>query len=103
MQGLATRHAPSWRLIQAHFGLGVAGLLAFSAALAVCAPSLQGFFFQPALLGLVHLCVLGWLMPIAIGALHQLVPVVFEVPVRSEQSKRNCSQRGRILPIDPCA
>ena len=85
MQGLATRHAPSWRLIQAHFVLGVAGLLAFSAALAVCAPSLQGFFFQPVLLGLVHLCVLGWLMPIAIGALHQLVPVVFEVPVRSER------------------
>jgi hypothetical protein len=83
--GLATRHAPSWPLIQAHFGLGVAGLLAFSAALAVCAPSLQGFFFQPTLLGLVHLCVLGWLMPIAIGALHQLVPVVFEVPVRSER------------------
>ena len=83
--GLATRHAPSWRLIQAHFGLGVAGLLAFAGALAVCAPALEGFFFQPALLGLVHLCVLGWLMPIAIGALHQLVPVVFEVPVRSER------------------
>ncbi|HUJ29213.1 MAG TPA: hypothetical protein VLW85_24505 [Myxococcales bacterium] len=84
-QGLGTRHAPSWRLIQAHFGLGVAGLIAFAAALAVCAPSLQGFFFQPVLLGLVHLCVLGWLMPIAIGALHQLVPVVFQVPVRSER------------------
>lgn len=84
-QGLATRHAPSWLLIQVHFGLGVAGLIAFSTALAICAPSLQGFFFQPVLLGLVHLCVLGWLMPIAIGALHQLVPVVFEVPVRSER------------------
>lgn len=83
--GLATRHAPSWRLIQAHFGLGVAGMVAFSVALTACAPSLQGFFFQPTLLGLVHLCVLGWLMPIAIGALHQLVPVVFEVPVRSER------------------
>lgn len=84
-QGLATRHAPSWRLIQAHFGLGVAGLLAFALALVAYAPAIEGFFFQPALLGLVHLCVLGWLMPIAIGALHQLVPVVFEVPVRSER------------------
>lgn len=83
--GLATRHAPSWRLIQAHFGLGVAGLLVFAGALALYAPSLEGFFFQPALLGLVHLCVLGWLMPIAIGAMHQMVPVVFEVPVRSER------------------
>ncbi|HEY5675591.1 MAG TPA: hypothetical protein VIR81_02330 [Myxococcales bacterium] len=84
-QGLATRHAPSWRLIQAHFGLGVAGLIAFSAALLFHASALQGFFFQPPLLALVHLCVLGWLMPVAIGALHQLVPVVFEVPVRSER------------------
>lgn len=83
--GLATRFAPSFRLIQAHFALGVAGMVAFAVALAVRAADVQGFFFQPLLLGLVHLCVLGWLMPIAIGALHQLVPVVFEVPVRSER------------------
>lgn len=83
--GLNTRFAPSFRLIQAHFALGIAGLLAFSAALMSRATEVQGFFFQPLLLGLVHLCVLGWLMPIAIGALHQLVPVVFEVQVRSER------------------
>ncbi len=82
---LATRYAPSFRLIEAHFGFGLVGLVAFSAALLVRATAVQGFFFQPLLLGLVHLCVLGWLMPIAIGALHQLVPVVFEVPVRSER------------------
>jgi cbb3-type cytochrome oxidase subunit 1 len=83
--GLATRYAPSFRLIEAHFGLGLLGLLAFSTALLVRAAEVQGFFFQPLLLGLVHLCVLGWLMPVAMGALHQLVPVVFEVPVRSER------------------
>lgn len=83
--GLATRYAPSFRLIEAHFGLGLLGLVAFSTALLVRATEVQGFFFQPLLLGLVHLCVLAWLMPIAMGALHQLVPVVFEVPVRSER------------------
>lgn len=83
--GLATRYAPSFRLIEAHFGLGLVGLVTFSTALLVRATEVQGFFFQPLLLGLVHLCVLGWLMPIAMGALHQLVPVVFEVPVRSER------------------
>ena len=83
--GLATNHAPSFRLIQAHFGLGALGLCAFAAALVGCAPRLEGHHFQPLLLGLVHLCVLGWLMPIALGAMHQLVPVVFEVPVRSER------------------
>lgn len=84
-QGLATRYAPSFRLIQAHFGLGLAGLFLFALALVAQASSLQGHFFQPWLLGLVHLCVLGWLLPIALGAMHQLVPVVFEVPVRSER------------------
>jgi hypothetical protein len=80
-----TRYAPSFELVQAHFGLGLLGLLAFSAALVACAGGLTGFFFQPLLLGLVHLWVLGCLMPIAIGAMHQLVPVVFETPVRSER------------------
>lgn len=83
--GLQTRFAPSFRLIQAHFALGLLGMCAFAAALAASGPELTGFFFQPLFLALVHLCVLGWLMPIAIGALHQLVPVVFEVPVRSEK------------------
>lgn len=83
--GLATRFAPSFRLVQAHFAFGLAGMLAFAAALVARATAVQGFYFQPLLLGLVHLCVLGWLLPVAIGALHQLVPVVFEVPVRSER------------------
>lgn len=83
--GLATRHAPSFRLIQAHFGLGLAGLLLFSLALVARAVAIDGHFFQPTLLGLTHLCVLGWLLPITIGAMHQMIPVVFEVPVRSER------------------
>lgn len=82
---LGTRFAPSFRLILAHFGLGLLGLLLFSAALVWRADGVSGHFFQPTLLGLVHLCVLGWLLPVAFGALHQLVPVVFEVPVRSEK------------------
>ena len=82
---LGTRYAPSFRLILAHFGLGLIGLLLFSAALVWRADGVDGHYFQPTLLGLVHLCVLGWLLPIAFGALHQLVPVVFEVPVRSER------------------
>jgi hypothetical protein len=82
---LATRYAPSFRLVAAHLGLGLLGLVGFSAALLWRAAAIEGHFFQPTLLGLVHLCVLGWLLPIAIGALHQLIPVVFEVPVRSER------------------
>jgi hypothetical protein len=85
-QGLATRFAPSFRLVNAHFALGTVGLCGFAAALVLRAGAIRGHFFQPLLLGMVHLCVIGWLLPIAIGALHQLVPVVFEVPVRSERA-----------------
>ncbi len=84
-RGLATGHAPSFQLIQAHVVLGLAGACLFGAGLVAVAPEMRGHFFQPHFLGLVHLCVLGWLMPIAIGAMHQLIPVVFEVPVRSER------------------
>lgn len=83
--GLATRHAPSFRLVGAHFAAGLVGALLFGAGLVLAAPGIEGHFFQAHLIGLVHLCALGWLLPIAIGAMHQLVPVVFEVPVRSEK------------------
>lgn len=82
---LASRHAPSFALIQAHFVAGLLGACLFGAGLAWASPALEGHFFQGHLLGLVHLAVLGWLLPIAVGAMHQLVPVVFEVPVRSER------------------
>ncbi|MBI1949530.1 MAG: hypothetical protein HYS27_27840 [Deltaproteobacteria bacterium] len=91
--GIATRHSPSFALVQAHFGVGMVGMAAFAAALVWFAARLAGaeagqlgsHYFQPTLLGLVHLCVLGWFLPVALGAMHQLLPVVFEVPVRSER------------------
>ncbi len=83
--GLGTRFAPSFALIRAHFGFGLVGLAVLSAGLIAYAGDLKGYYFQPHLLGLVHACVLGWLLPTAFGAMHQLVPVVFEVPVRSER------------------
>jgi hypothetical protein len=85
MPELAIDRSPSLRLVEAHFGLGLAGLCAFGVALVAASTSLQGYFFQPVLLGLVHLCALGWLLPIALGALLQLVPVVCDVPVHSER------------------
>ncbi len=85
MNPLVTSHSPSFSLVRAHFVFGIVGMGAFAAALLATAPALTGHHFQPLMLGLVHLCVLGWLLPIAIGAMHQLIPVLFEVPVRSER------------------
>lgn len=83
--GLATRHSPSFGLIKAHLGLGLLGMLAFAGALVWRAAAVEGHYFQPTLLGLVHLAALGWFLPVTLGAMHQLLPVVFEVPVRSER------------------
>ncbi len=91
--GIATRHSPSFTLVQAHFGVGLVGMACFAVALVWHGARLAGpqagqvgaHYFQPTLLGLVHLGVLGWFLPIALGAMHQLLPVVFEVPVRSER------------------
>jgi hypothetical protein len=82
---LAIDRSPSFRLVETHFRLGLAGLCAFGVALVATSGALEGYFFQPVLLGLVHLCALGWLLPIALGALIQLIPVVCDAPVYSER------------------
>ncbi|MFQ5747959.1 MAG: hypothetical protein ACE5H3_00715 [Planctomycetota bacterium] len=82
--GLSSSNAPSFRLVQTHFLVGILGFLVFSFLLVLKADSLQGHFFQPVLLGLTHTCVLLWFLPIAQGALLQLVPVLFQVRIRSE-------------------
>lgn len=70
--------SPKFRLVHAHFAVGLLGMVAFAALLAYRAPWLTGHHFQAATLGLVHLAVLGWLVPVAMGALLQLAPVLFE-------------------------
>ncbi|MEB2284702.1 MAG: hypothetical protein B6D46_13635 [Polyangiaceae bacterium UTPRO1] len=86
MKGLATRYAPSFALVRAHLGFGIVGSVLFAAALGGAAWNLEGHYFQGKILGLVHLCALGWILPIAFGAMLQLVPVLFEVPLRSERT-----------------
>lgn len=86
MKGLATRYAPSFSLVRAHFALGIAGSVAVAAALLAVAWDLDGHHFQGRFLGVVHLAALAWLLPIALGALLQLLPVLFEVPLVSERA-----------------
>lgn len=70
--------SPSYRLVHAHFAVGLVGMVGFAAALVLRAPWLTGHHFQASTLGLVHLAALGWLVPVALGALLQLAPVLFE-------------------------
>lgn len=76
--GLTTSYAPPFALVRNHFAASVAAYFLLTIALVIVAPWMQGHYFQPHLLGLVHLAALGWISMIMMGALYQLVPVVLE-------------------------
>src|SRR5690348_4029407 len=48
-------------------------------------PSFQGHYFQPHILAIVHLSVLGWATMIIMGATNQLSPVIADSPLFSEK------------------
>lgn len=58
-------------------------MVGFATLFAWHAHRLEGHFFQPIFLALVHFAVLLWLLPIAFGALLQMVPVIFSVDLPS--------------------
>ena len=82
---LNTDLAPSFRLVAWHMLLGVFGFVATAVVLLLMADQFNAHWFKPGLLGLVHSAALFWLLPIAMGALHQMVPVLFERRVYSEK------------------
>jgi len=77
------RYSPPFALVRAHFAAGVLGLATFAGLLLAHAAELGGHHFQKPHLLLVHVAALGWLMPVALGAMLQLVPVLFEAPLAS--------------------
>lgn len=81
--GLTTSYAPPFALVRNHFIASVAAYFFLTIALVSVAPWMQGHYFQPHLLGLVHLAALGWISMIMMGALYQLVPVVLETKLWS--------------------
>lgn len=80
-----TEKAPSPNLIIPHFIFGGLSLV-LVAFLAMLNPdSLTQHYFNPTLLALTHLLVLGFITMISIGALYQLIPVILEVKLYSEK------------------
>lgn len=60
-------------------------LLLFTVGLFVCSDELTGHYFQPHLLALVHVLLLGFCTMIIFGALYQLLPVLSERRLFSKQ------------------
>ncbi|MDQ7990130.1 MAG: hypothetical protein REI09_10910 [Candidatus Dactylopiibacterium sp.] len=74
MQLISTHASPSPRQSFGHFLAGIAGM-ALAAALLAWEPAALATRWHPAALAAVHLCALGGLMPVMLGALFQFVPV----------------------------
>lgn len=81
--GLATRLAPPFRLVVTHFIAGLLLLPLVWALLLVDPTPLTGGLFGNRLLAVVHVTALGFIAPIVIGALYQIVPVVLGVRLTS--------------------
>lgn len=73
------------KIVLPFFLTGAFFLLLFTGGLWVCAGELSGHYFQPHLLALVHVLLLGFCTMIIFGALYQLLPVLSEQPLFSRR------------------
>ncbi|MBT7319623.1 MAG: hypothetical protein HN844_10485 [Planctomycetes bacterium] len=80
--GLATQFAPPFKLVNAHFLFGILGFVVAALFLNYFSPELSGHYLTPKFIGLTHAFVFFWFLPVVFGALLQMLPVLFEVPVR---------------------
>jgi len=71
-----------------YLGAAVAALVAATAALPWLAPELSGHYYQPRVLALTHTVTLGWITLSILGAAYQLIPIVLERPLWSDQLAR---------------
>jgi hypothetical protein len=81
---MQTNNAPSLGVVMPHFAFaGLAFLV--SAVLLVFGDSfMTSHYFEAHLLAITHIAALGWGVMIIMGALYQLIPVVYEVGLYSE-------------------
>ncbi len=85
MQHLAGQNAPSPFVVVPHFAIGAAFWLVVSLLIVLFPDSLSQHFFNPKLLAMTHLLVLGFITMVIFGALYQLIPVIMEEKLHSEK------------------
>lgn len=83
--GIASSMAPSFAVVNRYFAAAIASFVILCLLLVLNAAEFHGHYFQPQLLALTHLAMLGWVSMTIFGAMYQLVPVVLEVRLFSER------------------
>ncbi len=82
---IASQNAPSPKIVIPHYVFGGMILLLTSLLIVFYPKAFTQHFFSAQLLAITHLLVLGWISMIIFGALYQLLPVIMEVKLYSEQ------------------
>ena len=88
MNGLQTAHAPSSKIVIPHFLAGGIAFIFVSVLLAISTPELLTSYYHNKLVAVTHIAVLGWASMMVLGALYQLIPVVYETSLFSEKLAR---------------
>jgi hypothetical protein len=84
MNQIASQNAPSPKVVIPHYAFGGLTWLAVTLLIVFNPEAFTQHFFNPELLAITHLLVLGWITMIIFGALYQLLPVIMEVKLYSE-------------------
>ena len=84
MNQIASQNAPSPKIVIPHYAFGGLTWLAVTLLIVFSPDAFTQHFFNPELLAITHLLVLGWITMIIFGALYQLLPVIMEVKLYSE-------------------
>lgn len=85
MQQIASQNAPSPGIVIPHFLFGAITWIAVTILILFSPEAFTQHYFNPKLLSITHLLVLGWVSMIIFGALYQLIPVIMEVKLYSEK------------------
>ena len=85
MQQVASQNAPSPFIVVPHFIIGAGIWLIISILIILSPDAFLAHYFNPKLLAITHLIVLGFITMIIFGALYQLTPVIMELKLYSEK------------------
>ncbi len=78
MAGINIGKAPKNNAVLPFYGTGAIFFLALTLMILFCPAALEGHYFQPHLLAIVHTAALGWGTMVIFGASYQLLPVICE-------------------------
>ncbi|WP_347160028.1 cytochrome C oxidase subunit I [Pontibacter chitinilyticus] len=85
MPATTASNSPAKWVVLPHYAFAALSFMALSVLLLFSTDAFGGHYFNPKLLTLTHVTVLGWATMLIFGALYQLLPVVLEGRLYSEK------------------